>query len=187
MNFTIDSAIEALNTGGVGVFPTDTLYGLVARALDIDAVNRVYKLKNRSDGKPFIILISSIDDLSILKISIDEKTKTFLSTVWPGLVSVILPCEDNGLSYLHSGMDLAIRLPNNEILINLIKETGPIVAPSANPEGLKPASNINEAKEYFGDNVEFYVDGGILDGEPSTLLSIKDGEIKVLRQGRFKI
>ena len=187
MNGEYNKAADVLNSGGVCIIPTDTLYGLVGRALDTGAVAKIHKLKNRSDNKPFIILVSSLEDLHKLNIDIDEESKNFLSSVWPGPVSVILSCIDDGLRYLHNGMDLAIRWPKDEKLTELIKQTGPLVAPSANPEGAKPAHTIQEAEEYFGDSVDFYFDGGVLDGEPSTLISLNNGEIKILRQGRGQL
>lgn len=183
----MEKEIEILNNGGVGIIPTDTLYGIVGRALDKDVVLRIKKLKRRSEGKPFIILISKIEDLDILNIDLDDRSKDFLLKVWPGSVSVVLKCDDENLRYLHDGMNLAIRWPKNDLIESVIQVTGPLVAPSANPEGMKPASNINEAREYFGNSVDFYLDGGALDREPSTLVSIKDGEIKILRQGSIKI
>lgn len=187
MDKDIKNVIDSLNNGGVGLLPTDTLYGLVARAMDRDAVNRVYKLKNRSDNKPFIILVSSLTDLNKLSIELSPNVSEFIQRVWPGPVSVILPCVDEKLAYLHKGMSLAIRWPNNKILEDIIKHTGPLVAPSANPEGLKPATNIDDAKTYFGDSVDFYLDDGDLSGEPSTLVSIVDDSIQIIRQGRGKV
>lgn len=184
MQDDIKKAVDVLKGGGVAIVPTDTLYGVVGQALNPTVVERIHKIKNRSDNKPFIILISSLQDLKTLKIDVDEKTGGFLSSVWPGPVSVILPCVDTDLEYLHNNMGLAIRLPKDEKLLEIIQHTGPLVAPSANPEGMKTASTIGEAKEYFGDSVDFYLDGGLIDGEPSTLVSIVGGEVKVLRQGR---
>lgn len=169
------------------VIPTDTLYGLVAPATDRDAVEQVYKLKNRAPEKPCIILISSIEDLGKFGIEVNQEIKKFLGFVWPGAVSVILPCPHKEFEYLHRGTKtLAFRLPNKPQLLAHLKETGPVIAPSANPEGKKPAESIEEARQYFGDEVE-YIDGGELVGKPSTLISIKDGKIEVLRQGVAKL
>jgi L-threonylcarbamoyladenylate synthase len=85
------------------------------------------------------------------------------------------------------GGTLAFRFPKKEDLIELIKETGPIVAPSANSEGAVPAKNLDEARKYFGDEVDFYIDGGEIDSEPSTLVKIDGDKIEVLREGAVKI
>lgn len=173
---------------GVGVIPTDTLYGLVGRAQDKEAVERIYRLKGRQSDKPLIVLISSLDDLSKFKVKVDAKTKKVLEKYWPGKVSVILPCPNQEFEYLHRGTNtLAFRLPDYPELRDLIKKTGPLVAPSANPEGLSPAKNIKEAREYFGDEVDFYYAKGILKSLPSTLIEVRGGKIKVLREGAVKI
>ncbi len=163
--------IRILKSGGVGVMPTDTLYGLVGKASSKKAVERIYKIKGRDPKKPFIILISSINDLKKFRISnyVILHNSIIKKKLWPGKVSIVI-----------SG--IAFRLPKKKSLIKILKQTGPLVAPSANPQGLRPAENIKQATKYFGDKVDFYLSGGTLKGKPSTLISInKKGEIKVLR------
>jgi len=172
----LEEIINILKSGGVGVMPTDTLYGLVGSAFSKKAINRIYKIKKRNKKKKLIILISSISDLKKFGIS-DRLIRTnglMLKKLWPGKVSVIL-----------SGR--AFRLPKKKSLIEILKKTGPLVAPSANPEGLKPAENITQAKKYFDNNVDFYLSGGTLKSKPSILIKInKKEKIKVLR-GIIKI
>jgi L-threonylcarbamoyladenylate synthase len=180
--------INILNSGGIGVIPTDTLYGLVGRADKQDTIQRIYKTKGRSPDKPFIILISSINDLDKFNITISEKEKILLGKYWPGKVSIILKVDDENLYYLTRGSGgLAFRIPDKKDLQEILKETGPLVAPSANPEGRLPAKNIKDAKDYFGDKVDFYINRGDLVSEPSTLITIEDGEVRVLREGAAKI
>lgn len=182
------NAINLLKKGGVGIIATDTLYGLVGSALNKETVERIYQIKGRSENKPFIILISSIEDLRLFDILIDEKVKNYLKQTWPSPVSVILPCPSEKFAYLHKEtQNLAFRLPDDEKLLDLLKETGPLVAPSANPQGKPPAQTIEEAKKYFGDNLDFYSGKGKLTGSASTLIQIKNDEIKILRQGTFTI
>lgn len=183
-----EKLVEIIKKGGVGVIPTDTIYGLVGKALSRKTVKKVYKLKQRNPKKPSIILISKIDDLKLFRIKLDENTKKFLQKYWPGKVSVILPCPYKKFSYLHRGTKtLAFRLPDYPELVDLLKKTGPLIAPSANPESEEPAKTIKEAKKYFGEKVDFYVDIGQLESLPSTLISIKDEKVEVLRQGEIKI
>jgi len=176
--------IKILKTGGVGVLPTDTLYGLVGRALDKKAVERIYKLKGRNKNKPFIILISSISDLKKFEIpySIILQNIRTLKKMWPGKISVILPCPSKKFKFLHRGKkSLAFRLPNKKSLISILKKTGPLVAPSANPESKKPAEIIEEAKNYFGNKVDFYLSTGRPKTRPSTLVSLVGVKLKILR------
>lgn len=172
-----------LVNGKVGVIPTDTLYGIVASATNESAVRRVYALKKRASTKPCIILISSIGDLKIFGIELTEQQKSIVNTYWPGPVSIVLSCGDDVPEYLHGGTHtLAFRLPDGEKLIALLRESGPLIAPSANPEGLPPAATAGEARQYFGDSVDFYTEGGVRAGEPSTLVKLgASGSLEVLR------
>ena len=178
--------IAQIRKGAVGILPTDTLYGIVGRTESKAAVKKIYHLKERNLQKPFIILIGSLLDLQKFDIKLDEKTRKFLKQIWPGKVSVILPCESKKLAYLHRGKkSLAFRLPAAKKLVALVKKTGPLVAPSANPEGKKPAETIAEAKKYFGEKVDFYVAGGRLKSAPSTMVEIKNGKINLIREGKL--
>ncbi len=188
MGKTLEEVIEKLKNGKVSVLPTDTIYGLVGSALSKKVVERIYRLKKRDPKKPMIILISSIDDLDLFEIEVTPQIKRILKKLWPGKVSIILPSLLKKFSYLHRGTKtLAFRLPQLKWLRNLLKETGPLVAPSANPEGLPPAVTVSQAREYFGENVDFYLDGGELSGSPSTLIQIKKGKIIIKRKGSGKI
>jgi L-threonylcarbamoyladenylate synthase len=179
---------EIIKKGGVGVLPTDTLYGIVGSAFSKIAVDKIYDLKSRSERKSLIILISSIDDLKKFGVEITETAEKFIKKYWPGKVSIVFPFHNPKLFYLDKmNGTLAFRLPKKGDLINLIKETGPLVAPSANPEGVTPAEDIDEARAYFDDKIDFYVDGGKIESEPSTLVKIDGDKIEILREGATKI
>ncbi len=183
-----EEIIRILRNGGVGVLATDTLYGLICSALSGKAVRRIYKLHQRNPKKPFIILISSLADLKLFNIKIDNRTRKQLLRFWPGKISIILACRSKKFFYLHRGTKtLAFRLPDKKDLVNLIKKVGPLVAPSANIEGKPPAKTISQAKKYFDKKADFYIDSGKLSGLPSTLIKIKNNQIIVLRKGVVKI
>jgi L-threonylcarbamoyladenylate synthase len=161
--------IKKIKSDGIGVMPTDTLYGLVGSAFSKKGIDRIYKVKNRNKNKKLIVLISSLKDLAKFKIKITRQQKEVLQKLWPGKVSVVLN-------------NTAFRLPAKKSLIEIIKKTGPLVAPSANPESLKPAKNITEAKKYFGNSVDFYLAGRALNGRASRLIKLeKSGKIIELR------
>jgi len=179
---------KIITDGGVGVLPTDTLYGIVCSAKNKKSVEHVYELRERNLKKPSIILISDIKDLKFFNIKPDQRTREILLRIWPGKVSVILPCVCRECSYLHRGTkSLAFRLPEKADLVRLIKKTGPLIAPSANLEGLLPATTVKEAQDYFEDAVDFYVSGGKLESLPSTIVEIKKGELSIKRQGAVVI
>ncbi len=184
-----DQVTKLLKLGKIGVMPTDTIYGIVGSALNPKTVEEIYSLRRRGKGKPMIILISSLDELQKFGIALTGKQKDFLKKIWPNPVSVVLPCSKAELKYLHRGKkSLAFRRPKDGTLLETLKRVGPLVAPSANFEGQKPAETINEARKYFGDKMAFYVDGGKLKSKPSTIIQLfTDGTQIVLRKGSFRV
>lgn len=177
-----------IKKGAIGVLPTDTIYGLVGSALNQKAVFRIDNLRKRDKRKPFITLISSTKDLKVFGVKLDRKTAGILRKIWPGKVSILLPVPKRMFPYIHRGKNcIAFRLPDNEALVNFLKISGPIVAPSANREGEPPAKNIREARKYFGDGVDFYLDKGTLKSKPSTLITLKNGRIETIREGAVNV
>jgi len=180
-----------LSAGGIGVLPTDTLYGIVGSALNKKTVKRIYRLDEPNVKKPMIILINSLADLKLFDVVLDKKELALARRVWPGKVSVVIPVRARAVQkfvYLHRGTkSLAFRMPEPAWLRALLKKTGPLVAPSANLEGGPPAKTIAEAKKYFGANIEFYANAGRRVSPPSTIITLDRSGIKVLRKGAVKI
>ncbi|MFA5047646.1 MAG: L-threonylcarbamoyladenylate synthase [Patescibacteria group bacterium] len=185
---TKNQIIKILKSGGIGIMPTDTIYGLLGLATNKKTVQRIYQIKKRQPDKPSIILIGSLADLKLFNIKVDSATQNILKKIWPGQVSVVLPCPSAKWSYLHRGTKtLAFRLPQKKSLREVLVKTGPLIAPSANPEGLSPANNPAEAKKYFSAAVDFYYGRGSLIAPPSTLIKITNGQIEILRPGAVKL
>lgn len=183
MNWNNRELEEILKRGDLVIMLSDTIYGIFSLAHNPVAVERVYTIRKRAPEKPCIVLISSTDDLNKFSIKISNKTRKILDQYWPGPVSIIFDCPEEKFSYLHRGTKtLAFRIPEPSGLRKLLVKTGPLIAPSANPEGLSPASNITQAKKYFSDTVDLYVDGGEIIGEPSKVIKINaSGAVTTLR------
>lgn len=171
---------KLIKSGAIGVLPTDTVYGVVAAATDQTAVARLYALKSR-EAKPGTVIASCIDQL--VELGIPRRYLTAVEHFWPGSVSIIVPTD--GLEYLHLGkQSLACRVPDNSGIQSLLNKTGPLLTTRANHPGQEPAVTTKQAENYFGDEVDFYVDGGDLsDRQPSTIIRVVDDAIQVLRQG----
>jgi L-threonylcarbamoyladenylate synthase len=167
----------------VGVIPTDTVYGIVARAADERAVQRLYALKQR-ESKPGTIIAANIDQL--VDLGIKRRYLKAVEQFWPGAISIEIP---HGVSYLNQGTGRqAFRIPSDPLLQELLLKTGPLQTSSANHPGKQPAHTVAKAKQYFDGRVDFYVDGGDLSGnKPSTIIRIVDDAIEVIRQGAVKI
>lgn len=174
-----------LRSDHVGVLPTDTVYGLAARATSKAAVERLYALKHR-ERKPGTIIAANVEQL--LDLGIDHDTIMKVARYWPAPLSIVLPLGDD-LNYLHQGVgSAAFRVVADETVRMLLEQTGPLATSSANLPGETPARNLREAQAYFGDHVDFYVDGGdIGDREPSTVAKLGDYGLEILRQGAANI
>ncbi len=185
LNISDTRIAERLQVGALAVLPTDTVYGVVCRAADETAVDRLYRLKHR-DHKPGTVIAASIDQL--VELGLKRRYLQPVTQYWPGAVSVVIPCGQE-LSYLHAGVgSLAVRIPDNQQLLALLRQTGPLLTSSANHPGEPIAVTVEVAEAYFADQVDFYVDGGDLSAnKPSTIIRIVDDAIEVLRPGAVTI
>jgi L-threonylcarbamoyladenylate synthase len=180
--------VDCLNGGGVVVLPSDTVYGLMARASDQRAVERMYRLRGRPPEKPCIMLVADAWQITDTAKWTDQH-KELGAKYWPGPLSLVAPTTEKTPRYLHCGTHtLAYRIPDDPELRTLLSATGPLLAPSANPEGKPVASTIAEAEAYFGDHVDGYADGGKIAGRaPSTVAGVRGGKVHIFRQGALRI
>lgn len=173
--------IEMLKSGAVGVLRTDTLYGIVALANNQTAVERIYEVKHRTPTKSPIVLIA---DQSQMFEPAPSALQDVLSELWPGPNSIIIPSTAAPEWITRGNGSVAYRQPDNPRLLRLLAAVGPLAAPSANPEGEPPAKSWGEAQGYFGDTVDFYVDGGVvMDDTPSRIYSFsaETGDLEQVR------
>lgn len=179
----MNKVVDVINSGKIVVMPTDTVYGVCARAADEKAVEKLYALKSR-ESKPGTVIAASIDQL--VDLGIKRRYLSAVQQYWPGPISIEIP---HNIGYLNQGTGRqAFRVVKDDGLASLLNQTGPLVTSSANLPGQPPANNIEEAKMYFADNVDMYVDGGDLSGEkPSTLIRVIDDIVEVVREGSVKI
>jgi L-threonylcarbamoyladenylate synthase len=172
--------VSTLRSGGIAVIRTDTLYGIVACADNQQAVNKVYAAKGRDPRKSCVILLdqpeSSYGHADELTHDIDAYHEM--------PTSFLIEADDAPSYLLRENTLLAYRVPASAELKSLLQLTGPLIAPSANPEGAEPAHTVDQAMEYFGDAVDIYVDGGEVphDTPPSRIVRVHpDGSLEQLR------
>jgi L-threonylcarbamoyladenylate synthase len=146
---------KALSQGGIAVVRTDTLYGIIALASDEAAVEKVYTAKSRDPSKQCIILLADAPTDSTYGSLIQTYSQEAANPT-----SVVVPATSEASWLLRGGTTIAYRVVRDSFLKAVIEAVGPVIAPSANPEGLPPARTIDEARAYFGDTVDCYVDGG---------------------------
>lgn len=172
--------VETLRAGGVAVLRTDTLYGIVASADSAEAVERVYRIKGRDPHKSCIVLL----DTPSSSYGHSQELSFDIAKYADRPTSFLIAAEDAPQHLLRENSDIAYRVPQVPALLSLLSKTGPLIAPSANPESLPPARTVQQAIDYFGDQVDIYVDGGEVPEStpPSRVMRVrKDGTIERLR------
>lgn len=173
--------IDCLRGGGVAVIRTDTLYGIVASADNEEAVERVYAIKGRDPHKSCIILLDDMRSAYGRGDELDTDAHRYHSDV---PTSFLIDGSGAPNWLLRENSQLAYRVPDDLDLRQFLAATGPLIAPSANPQGKPPARTVEEAKAYFDDQVDLYADGGEVpaDTPPSRLLRVNDdGSVERLR------
>jgi len=177
--------IELIRNDTIGVIPTDTQYGLVCSAANQMAIEQLYHIKQR-ERKPGTIIAANLEQL--IGLGLKARYLKAVADYWPNAVSIVIPCGPE-LQQLHLGaFSLAVRIPKPEAFRRFLEKTGPLLTSSANLSSKPPANSIREAIAYFGDKVDFYVDGGNLQGrKPSTIIRVFDDVIEVLRPGAVTI
>lgn len=177
---------RSIAKGAIGVIPTDTVYGLVAAIRHPEAVAQLYATKPR-ELAPGTIIAASIEDLA--SIGFDYNALTRVNHFWPASLSVVLDATNVDDTVKQARHDLPVRIPDSPALLSLLQHTGPLMTTSANAPKQPTSTSVDMAASYFGNTIDFYVDGGDLSGRPpSTIIGINpDDSIIVYRQGAVDI
>ncbi|MCQ2776170.1 MAG: threonylcarbamoyl-AMP synthase [Bacilli bacterium] len=175
---------KALENHGVISFPTETVMGLGVFYDDFEAYNKLNKVKNRPEDKPYTLMLG--DAKSIAKYAyIDERSQKIINAFMPGSITVLLKSKDNVPGYVtHNTGIIGVRVPALSDICEMINEVGkPLLVPSANKSGEKPAMNSDEVKAIFKDELDYIVEGKCVGGIPSTLVDLTKEDIKIIREG----
>jgi len=179
-------AIDALRRGDVIVFPTETLYGLGADALNSAAVEKIFQLKGRDSLNPIPVLVAGPEMLRNLVIEIPPLAQKLMDRFWPGPLTLVLPARrDLPKPLLNASGGIAVRISSQPIATQLLKALRrPMTATSANPSGKEPARTLQEAKSYFSGKIKVFLEGGRLTSKSgSTVVEIVGAAIKIIRDG----
>lgn len=185
-NLSDPQVAQLLSQGAVGVIPTDTVYGLVAHAQSRSAVERLYSLKPR-ELAPGTIIGASIEQLT--ELGLDTPSLDKIRHLWPAPLSVVIDAQASPPYLRQTRTTLPVRIPALVEIIQLLEQTGPLMTTSANTSGSPTSTSMQMAIDYFGDQVDFYVDGGDLGSRlSSTIIGFNDnGEIILYRRGTIEI
>lgn len=179
---------EILNNGGALVLPTETVYGIFAKALDETAVNHVYQLKKRPRDKAMNLNVA--DYQTILEFSKEQPSylKDLFEAFLPGPLTIILKANNKVPVWINSGKStVGFRLPNHPLTAELIKKTGPLIGPSANISGNESGKEFASILAAFDHEVAGYEDDQAITGQDSTIVDLSGEKAKILRQGALTV
>lgn len=180
----VEKAVDLLRAGKLVVVPTDTVYGIACDYSNADAVKKVYQIKGRSEEKPLIVLISSLEMLNEVVDEISQKHKSLMEIFWPGVLTLIFKKSSRISEEISAGgTTIGVRMPAHKMTLQIIENLGrPIVATSVNKSGMPSLSDLEKINSEFPELP--IIDGGkIMVGIESTVLDLTGEKAKILRQG----
>lgn len=185
-----NQAIASLKRGDVIVFPTETVYGLGADALNPVAVERVFQLKGRNPDTPIPVIVANQAMLKDLVEEIPPIANNLIEQFWPGPLTLVLPAAPGiPRQLLNRRGGVGVRISSQVIATQLARELGrPLTATSANPSGRPAAATIEQAQDYFAGEIEIFIDGGKLPSKTgSSVVEVIDSRIKIIREGEISV
>jgi tRNA threonylcarbamoyl adenosine modification protein (Sua5/YciO/YrdC/YwlC family) len=182
----LNTAIEAVAEGSIIGIPTETVYGLGVDPYSEEAVKSLFNIKERDDSKPVSLLVPSYD--SVHKLNIITDIPEVVDLYWPGPLTVVVETSEKFVDGVgtKSPNTIGIRVPDNELAIELLNITGPLAVTSANLTGQKEAKNHQDAEEIFKDSVKHYIEGEAVHGNGSTVVDLREPGGEILREGPLK-
>ena len=175
---------QELEKGGAVVLPTETVYGLFAKALDKKAVDHVYQLKRRPRDKALNLNVAHLDDILNFSKNQPPYLQKLVDSFLPGPLTIILEANDKVPYWVNSDLTtVGFRMPSHPITLELIREFGPLIGPSANLSGQASGISFKEIVKDFGQEVLGIEDDAFLTGQDSTILDLSGDKVKILRQG----
>jgi L-threonylcarbamoyladenylate synthase len=184
----IIDVIKILEMDGIIIYPTETLYGIGVKYDNEKLLKKVFEIKNRPSEKAFPLIIN-LNHLNLLVSSIPPLAQKLIIQYWPGPLTLILPAKDGLPEEITSNKTVAVRMPGESFALELIKNSPfPITATSANISGYPAASDIETVLKYFEkSNITLFIDGGQLQGIPSTIVDVSVNPPKIIRKGAIDI
>jgi L-threonylcarbamoyladenylate synthase len=182
---TLEAAAQALQSGAAIVVPTDTVYGLAARPDLAEAVQRIFLAKGRPAQMHLPVLASSLDQVRQLGVDVNAAALALAERWWPGPLTLALGFRPDAArpEWLADRDEVAVRIPNQAFLLQLIARTGVLVVTSANRHGSPTPPSTDEIRHELTPHVTVIVDGGKLEGHPSTLVNVHREKARVEREG----
>jgi tRNA threonylcarbamoyl adenosine modification protein (Sua5/YciO/YrdC/YwlC family) len=180
----IEKAVKILKDGGIIAYPTDTIYGFGCDMYNKKAIQRIYQIKKRDPQKPFSFICSDLKNISLYA-QVTNQAYKIMKRYLPGPYTfILLGTKLVPKIMVTKRKTVGIRVPNNNICLALVKTLGnPIISTSVGLSGGEVFSDPSLIEETFGSQIDVTIDGGLLTNQPSTIISLIDDEVEVIREG----
>jgi len=187
MTTPLTQALDALQRGLLIGLPTDTVYGVAADPFNRDAVARLYEIKERDPANPIPVLGASVESFGPIAVLIGAAA-TAAARHWPGGLTIVVPKAEGAPEWVGDERDtVAVRVPDHEVALEVLRLAGPLAVTSANRAGEPPARTSDEARFALGYGVAVCLAGEASLGEPSTIVDFTGDDPVVLRQGPVRL
>jgi L-threonylcarbamoyladenylate synthase len=180
----LDQALKVISSGGLVVFPTDTVYGLGVSAFNQQGIERIFEVKGRDPSKAIAVLIADVSQLILVAGGMNSNAEKIGGRYWPGALTLIIPSNSHLPPNISPLPTIGVRIPNHEFARQLIRLTGPLATTSANLSDKPSAVTVHEAIDQLGESVDLYIDGGQTSGGiASTVVDCTKEPPSILRPG----
>lgn len=188
LSMHVDDIKKSLDNDGVIVYPTDTLYAIGCNPFKETAVRKTFEIKKRPLVAPLSIAVHDMEGINEIAVLNDLAIKV-IKKFLPGPMTLLLRKKDNVPDILTSGSkNVAVRIPDHPVALELLRRVGPLTATSANLHGANEPTNMEIPFKQFKNSVDFYIDCGKTQyGKPSTIVDLSAGTIKIIREGALSI
>lgn len=187
-NTDLLEASKLLANKEVIAFPTETVYGLGVIYNSKEAFDKLVKVKNRPDNKPFTLMCSNIKQIEEVAF-LGDAARKIIAKFMPGEITLLLKPKPNVFEWVVLGSEkIGVRIPNHRIALDLIRLVGfPLLVPSANPSNEAPALDAEAVLNYFDGKIAGVIDAECNKQKPSTIIDLSDGEVKLIREGNISL
>ena len=180
----IERAVEALESGGLVAFPTDTVYGLAAHLRRPAAIARIFAVKGRPAQKAIPVLIGAPEQFPLVAAAVGQAVERLAQAFWPGPLTMVLPRRPELPSELGEQPTVGVRMPDHPVALALLRAAGPLAVTSANRSGEPECRQAEEVERALGGQIELILDGGRTPGGvPSTVVDCTGEQPRLLRPG----
>lgn len=180
----VKKALDNYQKTDIIAFPTDTVYGIGANLFNHEAIHKIYQTKHRPHNKPLAVLCANKNQILEVVKAIPPQVEKLIDAFMPGALTVVLPKRDEVPDFVTSQLQtVGVRIPNHKVALELLEKIGPLATTSANISGNESLNEASDVIKLLGEEIDIIIEGETETKIPSTVISIDNGVVHVIREG----